>query len=166
MGIYYNPGRWTLAKDLPVYLDTTGALKITTLKAGSVITSLGTKAVQEPAGGNGQDSTWRAVLVRTQALVIGESPFLDAILWAKDADMPADSTPTNQAWDDSILALMKDPNGRYPGEDCPDCPPPPDVTGVVAEAVNARDAEWQEWVLDGSPGQTQQSTMAAPVNED
>lgn len=161
VGIYYNPGRWTLTKDLPVYLDTTGALKITTLKAGAVITSLGTKAVQEPAGGNGQDSTWRAVLVRTGALVIGDSPMLRAILWAKDADMPADSTPSDQAWDESIWTLMGDPNGRYPGEDCPDCPPPPDVSVIVAEAVEKRDGQWQEWALDGSPGQTQQSTMAS-----
>lgn len=164
MGIYFNPGRWTLAKDLPVYLDTTGKLKITTLKAGSVVTSLGTRAVQEPAGGNGQDSTWRAVVVTTQALVIGESPYLRAILWCKDADMPADSTPSEQAWDDSIWAMFGDPKGRYPcppAEDCPDCPPVPDVSVVVAEAVEARDGQWREWMLDGSPGQRERSTMTA-----
>ena len=159
MGITWNPSRWKAIKDMPVYLDTSGATKVTTIKAGTVFTAFGVRAVVDA---NGMDGTWRSVLVSTGGLIPGESAMQRAILWCKDADFPDDSEPTNQAWDDGIWALAGNPAGRYPCPPEQDCPEPPDVSVIVADAIEMRDGEWQEWLLAGSPGQREQSTMAAP----
>jgi hypothetical protein len=150
VGIYYNPARWAITKDLPVYLDTSGAFKVTTLKAGAVITSLGAKAAHEGAGGDGLDQTWRAVLVNTGGLVDGESPTRQAVLWCRSADMPADSQATSSDWDGSIWSLAHNPDGRFP---CPAAPPCPDCPDQ-AEVIAARDEEWVAWTLEGSPADT------------
>lgn len=142
VGIYWNPARWKATKGIPVYLDTSGTVKVTTLSVGTVFTSLGVKAAQDS---DGKDGSWRAVRLTTGGLVpgTGDAP-VNAILWARDSDFPADSIPTNQAWDDSIWTLAGDPDGRYP-TDAPDCPPCPTDAEIVAE----RDAEWEAALTAG-----------------
>jgi hypothetical protein len=147
VGINWNPSRWTLTKDVPVYLDTSGSQKVTTIDAGKVVTAFGVKAAIDD---NGLDSSWRAVLVSTGGLIPGDSPMQRAILWARASDMPADSTSTNQAWDDSIWNLAGTPEGRFPCPPAPPCPECPDASEVIA----ARDEEWTAWMLEGSPADT------------
>lgn len=150
VGIYWNPARWHTAKDVPVYLDTSGATKITTIKAGATISTFGAKAVVDS---DGRDAAWKAVLVVTGGLVPGTTdPQQKAILWIKASDLPADSLPTAQEWDDSIWRLGIDPNGRYPAPPCPDCPDCPPVDDAVVAAVAARDDDWRSWLLADSPG--------------
>lgn len=146
MGIRFNPARWTLTKDVPVYLESGCVTKITTLKAGAVISTIGELAKKEPAGGNGFDATKRAVLVKTGGLVDGTADDAqEAILWVKDADLPTSSTPTQSAWDDSIWRLALDPNGRYPAP----VSPPVDCDEQVKTAVDARDTEWERALMGG-----------------
>jgi len=144
VGIYFNPARWKAGKDIPVYLESACTTKITTIKAGAVFTSLGAKAVKEAAGGDGYSSSARAVLVKTGGLVEGTADDAqEAILWAKGADFPSSSEPTQQAWDDSIWRLALDPSGRYPAP----VSPPVDCD----EAIASRDAEWEKAIKGGEP---------------
>jgi hypothetical protein len=156
VGINWNPSRWTLTKDVPVYLDTSGSQKVTTAKAGTVVTAFGVKAAIDD---NGLDSSWRAILVSTGGLIPGDSAMQRAILWCKAADMPDDSTSTNQAWDDSIWNLAGTPEGRFPCPAAPPCPECPDQAEVIA----ARDEEWEEWVLNGAPSDATPATAGKPT---
>lgn len=144
VGIFFNPARWTLTKDVPVYLESGCTTKITTLKAGATVTTIGELAKKEAAGGDGRDPSKRAVLVKTGGLVEGTGDTAqEAILWVKDADLPDNSVPTQQAWDDSIWRLALDPNGRYPA---PASPP-----ANCDEAIASRDAEWEKAIKGGEP---------------
>jgi hypothetical protein len=157
MGIFFDPARFKVTKDVPVFLDTSASTQVTTIAKGKEVTALGVRAVVDA---DGKDSSWRAVVVSTGALVPGDSPTQRAILWAKQADIPTSAAvPTEDAWDGSIWQLFGTPDGRFPcppGEDCPD------TSDVVAEAIAKRDGEWREWALEGSPEQQERSTMAAP----
>lgn len=162
VGIYYNLARWKATKVIPVYLDTSGATKVRDIGVGTEFTSVGVRAVVDA---DGKDSTWRAVKVSTGGLVPGGSESVDAILWTRASDYPPDSLPTSGDWDESVWALLGDESGRYPCPPSQPCPEPPDVSAIVAEAVSARDADWREWLLAGSPGQIERSTMAAQDEE-
>ena len=114
---------------------------------------------------DGKDSTWRAVKVNTTGLDTDSDDSVEAILWTRAADYPPESLPTSSEWDKSVWSLLGDDDGRYPCPPGEDCPEPPDTTVIVAEAVTARDADWQEWLLAGSPGQRERSTMAAETED-
>src|SRR4029079_8461633 len=85
VGINWHPSRWTLTKNVPVYLDTSGSQKLPTAKAGTVVTAFGVKAAIDD---NGLDSSWRAILVSTGGVIPGDSAMQRAILWCKAADIP------------------------------------------------------------------------------
>jgi hypothetical protein len=59
--------------------------------------------------------------------------------------------------DDAYWVKLADVSGTKPDPDatgdCPDCPEPVDPTAEIEAAVLARDAEWQAWALEGSPGE-------------
>ena len=157
VGIVFDPRRF-VDKGTPLYLDPDFKDQVTTSGVGGYIYSIGWAAKRDE---NGWDSSKVALRSSTTKLATDGRKLL-TVLWAKRDDL-GEEAPASQPWEDSIWALTGDINGRFPcppGEDCPDCPPPPDVSVIVAEAVTARDGEWQEWVLDGSPGQREQSTMA------
>lgn len=142
MGIYFNPARWKAEKDIPVYLDSDFVTKITTIKSGTVFSTVGYKAMVDS---DGWSSAARAVRVSTGALVPGSDDVAqEAILWAKGADFPSASIKTDVEWDLSIWRLMGDPDGRYPASESPDNPDP-------GEVVAARDAQWEAALRGGNP---------------
>ncbi len=143
MGILWNPTQWA-DPGLDLYLDAACTVKVTsTTKGGAPLTSLGPAAAQDP---NGMDANSYSILVSTSHLAtdptIGNQR---AILWAKRSDLPADTLKPPQAWDDSLWALSQDSTGRYPCPAVPDCPD-------EDELIAARDEEWRDWLLSGSPG--------------
>jgi hypothetical protein len=152
VGIKFDMRQWTATNDIPVYLEASTAQKVTTISKGVTFVSVGYKAAVDE---NGLDSNWVAVRVKTGGLIPGSDDVaLEAILWAQKSDMPGDGAsqnPTPAGWDASVWSLMGTPTGVYP------CPPPVpgpgDCTDEVAQAINARDDEWREWLLDGAPGQ-------------
>jgi hypothetical protein len=153
MGIYFNPAQWKASKDIPVFLDSNFAKQITTIKKGGIFCTIGAKAVVDA---DGRDSSARAVLVSTGGLIPGTGEAAQkAILWAKGADFPPDSQPTEQAWDDSVWRLALDPKGRYPAPTVPPVVPPVDPDADCADEVTAaimqRDQEWEDALKGGEP---------------
>jgi hypothetical protein len=50
-----------------------------------------------------------AVLVSTSQLDTDHDVNQKAILWAKKADLPASTKPTQQGWDDAVWGLLLNP---------------------------------------------------------
>lgn len=158
MGIVFDPRRF-VDKGTPLYLDPDFKDQVTTSGVGGYIYSIGWAAKRDE---NGIDSTKVAMRSTTTKLAT-DGRNLRTVLWAKRTDLGEES-PESAPWEDSVWALAGDINGRFPcppGQDCPECPPEPDVPSIVAGAVEARDNDWREWLLDGSPGQRERSTMTA-----
>lgn len=153
MGIAFNMQRWRTTKDVQVYVDSEFTIPLLTLKAGTTYTMLGVGAKKEPEGGDGRDSTKRAILVTTGALVPGGADAnQNTVMWIKGADAGEGITTTAE-WDASVWALMGNPEGRYP---CPPVPAPgPDCNEQVLQAVMQRDEEWEDALKSGEPWPTQ-----------
>ena len=136
VGIYYNASRYKAAKIIPVWLDTACTIKVTEIKAGTVVTTLGPSAAKDADGFN---RAAYAVCVSTGALDTDDTELDRAILWIKGSDMPTDSEPTSSAWDNSIWSLMHTPAGRFP---CPEVPPAPPVDDLASRQ--------KQWDLDAA----------------
>ena len=137
MSIVYRPERWSIPEGTDFYVSPGGA-KIGDFSKAMTVTTLG--PALDPNDSDGIDFSYRAVLVTTSAVDGASSR---KIVWiARPAGDPVDNGTAE--WDDSMWALAQDTSGRWP------CPPGADC----ATQIEARDSEWESWLLAGSPGST------------
>jgi hypothetical protein len=105
VGIIFNPGQYD-DPGIDLYLDSEFKTKVTSTQAGGTLTSIGVAAKVDA---DGQDQSKVAILVSTSQLDTDHNVNQKAILWAKKADLPASTKPTQQGWDDAVWGLLLNP---------------------------------------------------------
>ncbi len=142
MAFLFEFSRW-MVKAGTAFYDQPGGSVIGKFGKDATITSVGVPLDRSADGSPGRDFAWRACLVTTAAMDKISGP---KAVYVRRADLTG-PVSTSPAWDDFVLAAMKDP-ASYTWDD--PVPAPPDGTpfdqGDLDAAVADEKARWEAWV--------------------